>query len=43
MSRNKLTPQGAGGRLMNFIINFFWALVWLGRSIIRFIKKRFVS
>lgn len=40
MSRNKLTPQGTGGWLLNFVANFFWSIVWLGRSIIRMIKKR---
>ena len=40
MSRNKLTPQGTEGWLLNFVANFFWSIVWLGRSIIRMIKKR---
>lgn len=40
MSRNKLTPQHTGGRLLNFLVNFFWAIVWLGRSIIRIVKKK---
>jgi len=40
MSRNKLTPQGRGGWLLNFAVNFFWSIVWLGRSIIKIVKKK---
>ncbi len=39
MSRNKLMPRGSLGWLGNFIVNFFWAIVWLGRSIIRIVRK----
>jgi hypothetical protein len=40
MSHNKLLPPGKGRWLVNFLTNFFWAIVWLGRSIIRFVQKK---
>ncbi|WP_303841724.1 hypothetical protein [Selenomonas ruminantium] len=39
MPKNQLQPSGLGSRLLNFGTNFFWAIVWLGRHIIRFCKK----
>ena len=40
MSRKNLTPPGRGGWLLNFVANFFWSIVWLGRSIIKIVKKK---
>ena len=39
MPKNQLQPAGWLSRLGNFASNFFWAIVWLGRHIIRFCKK----
>lgn len=38
MRRNQLAPAGAGAKLMNFVVNIFWAVVWLGRWTIRLVK-----
>ena len=40
MFRNNRLPSGRGGWLGNFLSNFFWAIVWLGRSIIRLVKRK---
>lgn len=40
MSRNKLLPPGKGRWLMDFLSNFFWAIVWLGRSLIKLWQKK---
>lgn len=40
MFRNKLQPTGMGRWLINFLASFFWAIVWLGRSIIKFCQRR---
>ncbi len=39
MPKNQLQSPGWGNKLLNFGTNFFWAIVWLGRHIIRFCKK----
>jgi hypothetical protein len=33
--RNKLAPGSPGDRFVNFLLNAFWAIVWLGRAAIR--------
>lgn len=37
--QNKLAPSSRGGKIVNFVINILWAVVWLGRSTIRIIRR----
>lgn len=37
--QNKLEPQGLAGKLLNFLLNIFWAVVWLGRWSLRLMRK----
>lgn len=37
--RNKLAPKGLSGKFGNFLLNLFWAIVWLGRWCMRIIGR----
>lgn len=36
--RNKLVPDTVGGKIWNLLLNFLWAVVWLLRSAVSFLK-----
>lgn len=38
--RDYLAPEGLGGRIVDLVKNLLWAVVWLGRWVIRLIKGR---
>lgn len=39
MPKNKLAPDSRLGRVLDFILNLLWSIVWLGRSVIRLLKR----
>lgn len=39
MPRNKLAPESLTGKLLDFVANLLWSIVWLGRWTIRLLKR----
>lgn len=39
MPRNKLAPESMPGKILDFVANLLWSIVWLGRWTIRLLKR----
>lgn len=42
MPRNKLAPKTTGEKLADFLANLLWAIVWLGKWVIRLAKNMWI-